>query len=157
MDDRLKAICKKLKPLMGARADGLWLAYVTAETADMKRQAEALIQMCAAQYLGPDVDQHTILLPPPTKEAAGGEFLLGEVVYGNKRLFPLGLERENFIRQICILAITGAGKTNVAQLLLLGLLEKDVPFLVVDWKRSYRDLLGVAAPKVKTVQVYTVG
>jgi len=30
------------------------------------------------------------------------------------------------------LAITGGGKTNVAQLLLLGLLNKDIPFLVVN-------------------------
>src|ERR1043166_5457788 len=157
MDDRLKAICKKLKPLMGARADALWLAYVSAETPDMKRQAEALIQMCAAQYLGSDVDESRILLPPPSKAAAQGEFFLGEVLYANKPLFPLGLDRQNFIRQICILAITGAGKTNVAQLLLLGLLEKDVPFLVVDWKRSYRDLLGLADPNVQKVQVYTVG
>jgi len=156
-DDDVKALCRKLKPIMGTRADALWLAYATAETQNLKREAEALIQMCAAQYLSSEVDEASILLPPPSHHAAAGEFLLGQVVYGDKQLYPIGLERQNFIRQICILAITGAGKTNVAQLLLLGLLEKDVPFLVVDWKRSYRDIYSIAHPKVKGVQVFTVG
>src|SRR5690349_1568453 len=156
-DEDLKAICRKLKPLMGTRADALWLAYATAETPILKREAEALIQMCAAQYLSAAVDDGSILLPPPSRETAAGEFPLGHVVYGTRQLYPLGLERQNFIRQICILAITGAGKTNVAQLLLLGLLEKDIPFLVVDWKRSYRDIYSIAHPKVKAVQVFTVG
>src|SRR6185503_96243 len=79
------------------------------------------------------------------------------VLYGTRDVCPLYLTRQNFIRQICILAITGAGKTNVAQLLLLGLLEKDVPFLVVDWKRSYRDIHSLDHPLVKSIQIFTVG
>jgi Helicase HerA, central domain len=156
-DDDLKALCRKLKPVMGRRADALWLAYATAETPIAKREAEALIQMCAASYLSPAVDDDSILLPPPTARDAAGEFPLGHVLYSGRALYPIGLTRQNFIRQICILAITGAGKTNVAQLLLLGLLEKEIPFLVVDWKRSYRDIYTVAHPKVNEVQVYTVG
>src|ERR1041384_5938082 len=156
-DEEIKGICKKLKPVMGARADALWLAYVSAETVQSKREAEALIQMCAVQYLGSAVDDGTILLPPPTAAAAQGEFTLGNVVYRNRVLYPLGLTRQNFLRQICILAITGAGKTNVAQLLLLGLLQKEIPFLVVDWKRSYRELYTLAEPKVKNVRLFTVG
>jgi hypothetical protein len=157
IDREIKALCRKLKPVLGARADALWLAYATAETMDMKREMEALIQMCAAQSLSSAVDDSSILLPPPSAAAAAGEFFLGNVMYGTREVCPLYLTHHNFVRQICILAITGAGKTNVAQLLLLGLLEKHVPFVVVDWKRSYRDMYSLDHPHVKSIQIFTVG
>jgi DNA helicase HerA-like ATPase len=53
--------------------------------------------------------------------------------------------------------VTGSGKTNAAQALLLGLLEKDIPFLVIDWKRSYRALRSLDHPKVRGVRIFSVG
>ena len=84
IDREVKALCRKLKPVLGARADALWLAYATAETMDMKRETEALIQMCAAQSLSSTVDDGSILLPPPSAAAAAGEFFLGKVLYGTR-------------------------------------------------------------------------
>lgn len=98
-----------------------------------------------------------ILLPPPAPEAAAGEFLLGTLCYGHRTLRPLRLRRENFIKHISIFSITGGGKTNVAQLLVLGLLNKDTPFLVVDWERSYHALRGMLLQKAKQIVVYSVG
>jgi DNA helicase HerA-like ATPase len=103
------------------------------------------------------VSDEPILLPPPSKEAASGEFLLGTVVYGSTPMFPLYLRRENFIKHIGIFSITGGGKTNLAQLLVLGLLDKSIPFLVVDWKRSYRALYSLPEPKPRTIRIYSVG
>src|ERR1043166_8979512 len=157
LDRELRALCKKLKPVLGKKADTLWLGYVSAETLDSKREAEAFIQIMAAMYLDKTVDAQAILLPPPSELAAAGEFFLGTVVYGRKELHPLYLRRENFIKHIGIFSITGGGKTNVAQLLLLGLLTQKVPFLVVDWKRSYRALHTLQHSEVKRIQVYTVG
>jgi DNA helicase HerA-like ATPase len=156
-DDQLLDTCRKLKPLIGTKADALWIAHATAETPEAKRQTEALIQMLAARYLSNRVDDLNILLPPPSREDASGEFPLGTVVYGKTELFPLHLRRENFIKHIAISSITGGGKTNVAQILLLGLLEKDVPFLVVDWKRSYRALRALNRTNTKKIRVFTVG
>jgi DNA helicase HerA-like ATPase len=156
-EQELRDLCKKLKPLVGKRADTLWLAYATAETPDSKREAEALIQMFAARHLGAGVNTESILLPPPSAESATGEFFLGTVYYGAKPLFPLFLRRENFVKHIAIQSITGGGKTNVAQMLLLGLLEQDIPFLVLDWKRAYRALLSLPTPKVAGIQIYSVG
>ncbi len=157
LDRELKDICKKLKPIVGKRADMLWLGYATAETLDSKREAESLIQIFAAQHLGGAVDKMPILLPPPPAEAAKGEIFLGTVVYDQKPCYPLYLTRENFLKHIGIFSITGAGKTNVAQLLLLGLLGRDIPFLVVDWKRSYRDLFTLEHPKLKEMKIFSVG
>jgi DNA helicase HerA-like ATPase len=153
----LKTICKKLKPLLGRRAEALWLAYATAETPHAKLEAEALINLLASQYFGASVGGDPILLPPPSPEAAAGEFLLGSIVYGRKAMRPLYLRRENFIKHIGIYSITGGGKTNVAQLMLLGLLQQDIPFLVVDWKRSYHTLRSLPLEKAKDIQVYSVG
>ena len=130
-------LCRKLKPLLGKQADTLWAAYVSAETPDSKREAEALIQTLGLQCLGSSVSEEPILLPPPQPKTAAGEFHLGMVTYGATELFPLGLRQEDFTRHTSIFAITGGGKTNVAQILLLGLLRQGIPFLVVDWKRSY--------------------
>jgi DNA helicase HerA-like ATPase len=156
-DNELKDICKKLKPILGARADVLWIAYTTAETPDSKREAEAFIQMFAAKCLSARVDDTPILLPPPPPDAAGGEFFLGTIYYGQKERYPLFLTRENFVKHIGIFSITGGGKTNVAQILLLGLLAKNIPFLVIDWKRSYRALYTLKHESVNKLQIYSVG
>src|ERR1041385_8190243 len=125
-EEDLKELCRKLKPILGARADALWIAYLTAQTPETKRETEALIHMVAARYLSQSVDDDKVLLPPPSREAASGEFPLGAITYGKTSLYPLHLRRENYIKHIGIFSITGGGKTNVAQILLLGLLEKRI-------------------------------
>lgn len=157
IDQNLKDICCKLKPLIGQKADALWLAYTSSENLKVRQEAESLIYMFGARHLSRDVNDETILLPKITKEKASGEFHLGTVQYANRPLFQLGLNRDNFIRHIGILAMTGSGKTNVAQHMLLGLLEKDIPFLVIDWKRSYRQIKTLDNPKVKNIKVLSIG
>ena len=117
----MKELCRKLKPILGRKADSAWLAYLIAETPLAKREAEIIIQMLALRNLDTKVDDESILLPPPSPEVAAGDFLLGHVAYGKRTLHPLYLRRENFIKHVGIFSITGAGKTNVAQNLLLGL------------------------------------
>src|SRR2546426_12286713 len=107
LEHELKLLCKRLKPLVGARADALWLAYVTADTPQSKRDAEVLIHMLAAKLLGQSVNDDSILLPPPAPDSATGEFLLGTIVYARTPLFPLYLRRDNFVKHIGIFSITG--------------------------------------------------
>lgn len=153
----VRDICRKLKPLLGRQADALWFAYLTAETPDSKRDAESLIHLLSARYLSGQVDDPAIRLPPPSKAAVQGRFLLGTVLYGDRPLHQLFLDRENFSKHIGIFSITGGGKTNVAQVLLLGLLQHEIPFLVLDWKRSYRDLLTLPIPAVQALRIFSVG
>jgi len=157
LDKDLKSICRKLKPFIGKRADTLWLAWLTAETPQSKREAESLIHLFARTRLGAEVGSETTLLPPPSPAQAAGEFPIGMVTYAGRDLFPLHLTRENLLRHTGICSITGGGKTNAAQHLLLGLMEKDIPFLVVDWKRSYRSLRTLDRSDVRKIQIYTVG
>ena len=157
IENQLKEVCRKLKPIIGNRADTLWLAYITSETPKAKQEAETFIQMCAIRHLSRQVDDEAILLPPPSKDAAAGEFYLGQIHYGRTPLHGLYLDRENFMKHIGIFSITGGGKTNVGYNLLLGLLDAGIPFLVVDWKRSYRALLSLPDERVKKVQIYMAG
>ena len=156
-DDELLALCKKLKPVLGSRADALWLAYLTAETLQSKTDAAVFIHLLCAKHLTTRVDDDGVLLPPPSASAASGEFLLGTLLYGRTAGHDLYLRRENFIKHIGIFSITGGGKANVAQGLVLGLLEREIPFLVLDWKRSYRALYSLANPQIRAMQVFSVG
>ena len=85
-DLELRNLCRKLRPILGARADALWNAYATAETPQSKLESEALIQMLAIQFLSGSVEEEPILLPPPSREAAFGEFFLGTIHYGRTSL-----------------------------------------------------------------------
>jgi hypothetical protein len=157
IDLNLKDTCRKLRPLIGTKADALWLAYTTSETLKARQEAESLIYMFAARHLTRNVNNDTIMLPPVSAKETSGEFTLGTINYANRPLYPVGLNRDNFIKHIGILAMTGSGKTNVAQNMLLGLLEKDIPFLVIDWKRSYRQIKALPLAKVKQIEICSVG
>lgn len=107
------------------------------------------------------LEDRVILLPPPSEEQAKGDFLLGNVIYRDKELFPIYLTEADLQKQVFISSVTGGGKSNVAMLILLQLLRQkpSKPFLVIDWKRQYRMLysLSDSFPEVKKIKLFTVG
>ncbi|UCH11902.1 MAG: ATP-binding protein [Candidatus Omnitrophota bacterium] len=154
----MENLCRKLKPIIGSKADELWYMWLASDFQE-RRDLEIEIQMIAEKILkkGPLQDKE-ILLPPPSEEQAEGAFLLGNVIYRDKKLFPFHLKEEDFIKQIGIFSITGGGKTNLGLLLALQLLRKKIPFIVIDWKRQWRSILSLKDfPELKEVQVYTIG
>lgn len=155
----IEEICKKLKPAIGDKAEKLWYMYLAED--DKGRKDLALdIEIIAEKLLKKDsLSKQEILLNPPSKNDSHGSFLLGEVVYNHEKLNPLYLRPEDFIRQIGIFAVTGEGKTNLSYLLALQLLKFKIPFMVIDWKRSWRNLLSLQDkfPELKQVQVFTIG
>ncbi len=157
--DDIEEICKKLKPVLGERADNLWFMYL-AENSEGRRDLALEIDIIAEKVLKNDtLSRQEIFLPPPSIEKSQGSFLVGDVVYNQKKLHQLYLKPEDFIKQIGIFAITGEGKTNLAYLLALQLLKSQTPFTVIDWKRSWRNLLSLKDefPELKQIQVYTIG
>jgi hypothetical protein len=165
-DNDVREMCRKLKPVMGQKADRLWIMYL-AEDEKGRRELAADIQLIAEKFLSRNERQ--ILLEPPLREKASGLFYLGDVIYNGKNLYPLFLTPEDFIKQIGIFSITGEGKTNTAKLLALQLLKFRIPFLVVDWKRAWRKILNYKGNypgldfrnpgsfNVEDVQVFTIG
>lgn len=155
----VEEVCKKLKPVINDEAEKLWYMYLAED--DKGRKNLALdIEIIAEKLLKKDalVNQE-ILLEPPALDDSRGSYLLGDVVYNGKKYHPLYLNHEDFIKQIGIFAITGEGKTNLAYLLALQLLKSKTPFIVIDWKRSWRNLLSLQDrfPELKQVQVFTIG
>ncbi|MEK6614404.1 MAG: DUF87 domain-containing protein, partial [Candidatus Binatota bacterium] len=139
----IEDICRKLKPIIGEKADELWYMWLASDLQERK-ELEIEIQLIAEKILkhGPLQDR-VILLPPPSEEDAQGDFILGKVMYRDNKLFPMYLKQEDFIKQIGIFSITGGGKTNTAMLLALQLLKKKIPFMVIDWKRQWRSMLSL--------------
>src|ERR1700736_6643029 len=121
--DELKEICRKLKPVIGTRADKLWLAYATSDNHIDKAQIEAGIQAVAARYLSNKVDDTKILLPPPRIDDSLGAFYLGDVVYGGVKMFKLYLNRSDLVKHGALLGITGSGKTVACKNIIKGLLK----------------------------------
>ena len=142
----IEGLCRKLKPIIGIKADELWYMWLSSDLQERKN-LEIEIQIIAEKALkhGPLQDK-VILLPPPEEEQARGDFILGKVIYRDKKLFPLYLKKEDFIKQVGIFSITGGGKTNTSMLLALQLLKNEgengekspIPFMVIDWKRQWR-------------------
>jgi hypothetical protein len=155
----VEEICKKLKPILGENAEKLWNLYL-AEDEKGRRELELDIQILAEKYLKEkSLKNPKILLEPPEAKNSQGSFHLGEVIYSNKKLHSIFLRPEDFTKQIGIFAITGQGKTNLAYHLALQLLKNKMPFMVIDWKRSWRNMLSLSEqhPSLKDVQVFTVG
>ena len=84
-----------------------------------------------------------------------GEYEIGKVIYGDREWYPFGLHESEWLRHICIFGTTGTGKTNCAFIILWNLLKKGKPWLCLDWKRNFRDLL--AFDDFKDTKVYTIG
>ena len=157
--NEIEALCKSLKPILGDQADDIWTAYL-AEDDKGKKEMEQLLPLLAAKLLNRKVDDQKVRLYPPESPAAQGKYPIGTVVYNGRELYPIGLNDEDFIRQIGIFSITGAGKSNVGMLLALHLLKEGTPWLIIDWKRQYRQMLSLPRdkyPELENVQILTVG
>ena len=155
MRDEIKSMCEKLKPIIGERADALWLSWLMGDRKD-KEQTEGIIQLIYARCFAQTVDTKKALLVPPPQDIAQGEYELGRVVYDNKELYPFGIKDDiTWSQHAFIGGRTGAGKTNLLFKILSTFLEKDIPFWVLDWKRDYRPLINAA--KNKEILVFTAG
>lgn len=144
---------QKLKPVLGEKIKALWLEYIL--NPESRQEVEGLLRALADKYLDQDFESKQILLQPPTREEASGEYPLGMVYYGRSPLYEFGLREQEWIQHVAIFGRTGSGKTNVGFLVIKNLLEKRKPFLIFDWKHNYRDLLEDIGSERFTV--FTVG
>lgn len=154
-----EALCKKLRPVIGDQANTLWHMYLSEDPQNRTKFAQE-IEIIAEKYLkNQPLENRQILLEPPTQDASKGTYLLGDIIYNKNTLHQLHLKPQDFLKQIGIFAITGEGKTNLAYLLAQQLSKTKTPFMVIDWKRSWRNLLSLkdTHPEVKNIKVLTIG
>ncbi len=148
-------ICVKLRPILGEKVDRLWRAYLVEDT-DGKREIEQILNMMYVDNINTDFDSKNIdILAPPSAENVRGDYPIGEITYAGKKLHPFCLREHDWIKHVLIVGASGSGKTNLCFQVLKNFIYKKKPFLVLDWKRNYRDIIQESYGKA--VRVYTVG
>lgn len=154
MKNQVKELCRQLKPVLGRKVDRLWLAYLAESDMKGKADIEQTLELLAAKHLGKNYQPDRSPFPPPDKKfATSGNICLGWVSYGNRQLYPFGLKSDRLKEHILIAGRSGAGKTNLAFVLMQNLINSGIKVLALDWKRSYRNMTKLQ----KDLRVYTIG
>ena len=132
----IEDICKKLKPVLGKKADQLYLKYALAETQADRAQIQQLLHLLYEKHLNTTLLQETILLEPPQSDIVTGDYPLGMVTYAQNDIGAFGLREQDWPRHLCITGMSGSGKTNFAFQILANFILHKKPFLLFDWKKS---------------------
>ncbi len=143
-------IASKLKPINPEKVNH-WLKARELADPELKTLIEKQIISTAYQCFG---DFHNkILLSLPPENEAKGSINIGTILYDMEK-WPLGLTYGEMIQNTAILGRSGAGKTNVTFHILRQLIEKKIPFVFMDWKRTVRHLIPNFRDKLN---IYTPG
>lgn len=138
----VEEMCRKLKPVFGKKIDDLYLRYSIAETREEKDELTHFVNALYQKNLSVLLSK-SVLLEPPTEKEVAGEYPLAMVSYANKQLYPFALREQDWPRHVCISGMSGSGKTTLAFHILENFIRKDKPFLVFDWKKSFRPLMAI--------------
>jgi hypothetical protein len=148
----IEEISSKLKPILGSKIDDLYFKYTLSESLEEKNEILQLLGVLYQKHLGKFLDK-TILLEPPKENAVKGEYPLSKVIYAGKELYNFSLRESDWPRHVCISGMSGSGKTTFALNILENFVKKEKPFLVFDWKKSFRPLLNLD----NSIMCFTVG
>ena len=130
---------RRLAPLDPRAAEQAWLFYLSGVGAE-RELASDLLDVLLFQRAGKAYPEEPFLDPPPPAICAG-EYRLGVVAYPPRKPFaPFGLREKEWTSHVMIVGMTGVGKATLAANILRELDRHAKPFLVFDWKRSYRQL-----------------
>jgi DNA-binding MarR family transcriptional regulator len=149
----VEELCRKLKPVFGKKIDQLYMKYTLADSLEQRIEIEQMLNLLYQKYLNESLLSEKVLLEPPRQEDMTGEFPLGLITYAEKDLYPFCLRKGDWIRHVCISGMSGSGKTNFAFKILDNFIKRKIPFLIFDWKKSFRPLL-LLNPKIL---LFTVG
>lgn len=145
---------RKLRPVDRDAARAAWLSYLAAEGPE-RTEASDLLDVLLFQQARKGFEKG-IFLDTPIASVCDGSHRLGHIMYPpGTRYCAFGLREDEWIKHVLITGMTGAGKTNLALLILQQLNRHQKPWLVFDWKRNYRDVLQ--RPGFAQTRVFTVG
>jgi hypothetical protein len=148
----VEELCNKLRPVFGKKIDDIYLRYAMAQTREEKEEIEQLLNVLYRKHLSELLDKK-VLLEPPQKEAMNGTYNLAKVSYAGKKLFPFNLREQDWMRHVCVSGMSGSGKTTLGFHIINNFIEKKKPFLIFDWKKSFRPLLLIDPE----IMLFTVG
>jgi len=146
----IEKIAARLRPLMPEKIFQWTRARELADP-ELKSLIEKQIISTAYKTFGDFHNKILLSLPPESK--SDGPINLGTIIY-DKEKWPLGLTYGEMIQNTAILGRSGAGKTNVTFHILSQLIERNIPFVFMDWKRTARHLITNFNNKLN---IYTPG
>ena len=149
--EEVKSKLRQLKPFIGEKADRIWVRYTTGDKFE-SRQWEQMVNLLAEKYKINSIEEE-IILPPPDRETAKGDIQIGRTSYLNKPAHEFGINFYELTRHVGIFGSTGSGKTTLTKNTLRELIHNKIPFIVFDWEKNYRDLVG----EYKNVKIFTIG
>ncbi|MEA3378248.1 MAG: DUF87 domain-containing protein [Nanoarchaeota archaeon] len=149
----VEEICKRLRPVLGRKIDLLYFNYSMASDMESKRQIEQALAALYYKHINKTFLSDKVLLEPPKKEKVSGEYPLAKVIYSDDLLHDFCLRESDWNRHVCITGMSGSGKTNFAFKILNNFIDKQKPFLIFDWKKSFRPLMV----KDKSLMCFTIG
>ncbi len=149
--EEVKSKLRQLKPFIGKKADRIWVRYTTGDKFE-SRQWEQMVNLLAEKYKINSIEEE-IILPPPDRETAKGDIQIGRTSYLNKPPHEFGINFYELTRHVGRFGSTGSGKTTLTKNTLRELIHNKIPFIVFDWEKNYRDLVG----EYKNVKIFTIG
>jgi len=156
-DEWFERTCELVKKTGESRdlLEELLLAYYVTNDQNKKTRIRETVERLISMTVTEEsfLSEKPVLECPSPREIAG-DISLGTILYGETLLYPFGLSKEELMRGMLIAGCAGTGKTNASLKVVNELLAIDIPFLVFDWKRNYRDLIPSAGKKIL---VFTVG
>ncbi len=145
-------ICRKLKPVFGKKIDEIYLKYVMAEDREEREEIAHILNALYEKNLSKLLD-NSVLLEPPAQDIIDGEYPLASISYAGKKLHDFNLREQDWIRHLCISGMSGSGKTTLAFHIVGNFIKKNKPFLIFDWKKSFRPLMTLDSE----IMCFTVG
>ena len=148
----VEEICNKLRPVFGKKIDDIYFQYTIADGREERDEIVHILNALYQKHLGQLLNKG-VLLEPPRQELIDGDYNLATVSYANRKLFDFKLREKDWQRHICVTGMSGSGKTTFAFRIIEALNKHKKPFLVFDWKKSFRPL----SAEDKTILTFTVG
>ena len=123
MITRAQELCRQLKPVLGMKIDRLWSAYLAESDLGGKADIEQTLELLAAKHLGKSYEPDRSPFPPPSQKfAQSGDVRVGVVSYGGHELYPFHLKSGRLKEHVLIAGRSGSGKTNLAFVLMDGIM-----------------------------------
>lgn len=154
VDDEFKSLLARLRPVIGDEMAGAyWLGWLLQP--ERKQDIRAVVQALATELLDEGYSGKHILLEPPPADKAKGKYPLGTIMYAGKPCGTLFLNDGDLKQHFSAFGRSGSGKTNLGHIIVWNLLKEGKPFIVLDWRRNYSDL--VHCREGKDILVFPLG
>lgn len=149
----LMEACNKLKPYLGKKVDNLFFEYALAENDARRQEIYQIVLALYSKYIDSNFLDEEVVLRTPEEGVVNAEYHLGEIPYPNRPKQPFGLREKDWVRHVLISGMSGSGKTTFALRLIKNFVDRKKPFIVFDWKKSFRQLLNFS----EDILIFTVG